>query len=64
MYQINKDKLARAYHIALNEQISKETLNYFEASLAFIQIAYEAGKENTPLTNRFPWIEEREGNLA
>lgn len=64
MYQINKDKLARAYRLALNESISEGTLNYFEASLTFIQIAYNAGKENIPLTNRFPWIEEREGNLA
>ena len=64
MYQINKDKLARDYQLALNKQISKEALNYFEASLTFIQIAYNAGKENIPLTNRFPWIEEREGSLA
>lgn len=64
MYQINKVKLARDYQLALNKQISKEALNYFEASLAFIQIAYNAGKENIPLTNRFPWIEEKEGSLA
>ena len=58
MYCVNKEKAKETFKIILGKEITQGILNFLECTAESVVLAYEAGRDNEPLQQTFPWIEE------
>lgn len=60
MYRVNKEKAKETFKDSLKTEITPGILGFLECTMEYVELAYEAGKDNEPLQLTFPWIEEVE----
>lgn len=60
-YRFNYDELARFYDKATHgKDLKPGTVTWFETMAPFLLLAYQAGAEDSPLTESFPFLEKDE----